>query len=294
MKVFITGGVGFIGQSLSAVLDADVTVYDVNIDNFRRKYFKNSTFIEGDVLDLDHLTKAMEGHDIVIHLAAYMSSAISINNYIRGADVNINGTLNVIEAMKRNGIKNIVFVSSSFVYGNIDGGREEHSKSPHTGYGVTKIACERFLHGVDYVIVRPSIVCGKYDWYGQSISVFIKQAITSGEIKIFKGAENIKRDYVHVEDVAGFVKFLIDKNMFNREVYNASSNQAVTTLELANKISNITGSKVIMIDRESHTDLHTLVLDNSRAEKYYKFKKLDEYLTSYIEWARSNHLEYWK
>jgi UDP-glucose 4-epimerase len=295
MRVFITGGLGFMGQSISEVLkNHDVTLYDTVIDNFRRKYFENVNFIQGDILNTEHLTSSMAEHDIVIHLAAYMNSSMDINHYIRGANVNINGTLNVIDAMKRNGINKLVFFSSSFVYGNIDGRNEEHSKNPHTGYGVTKIACERFLHGVDYVIVRPSIVCGKYDWYGQSISIFIKQAITTGEIKLFKGSENTVRDYVNSEDVAGFIRVIIDKKLFNNEVYNLSSGEGIKSIELANKIASVTNCSVSIVDKQSFTNLHILSLDNSKANQYYTFKKLDEYLPKYIEWAKNNHQEYWK
>jgi nucleoside-diphosphate-sugar epimerase len=298
-RVFITGGLGFIGQSiLSQTTFEKVTIYDLSLDSFRKDEpeFKGVEFVKGDILDVDTLTRAMEGHDVVIHLAAYMNSKPTIDAYIAGANVNINGTLNVVEAMKRNKIKKLIFFSSSFVYGNSsdnDKGNSENScKNPHTGYGITKIACEGLIREVDYVVMRPSIVCGKYDWFGQSISVFIKQALANGEIVISSGSEDTSRDYVYSLDVGAFVNHIITKDAFDGSVYNLSSHEKVTTLELVNKIAKICGSTVKIVEGgNSKTLLKTLNLDNSKSK--YPFKKIDEYLEEYIDWARHNHQTYW-
>jgi nucleoside-diphosphate-sugar epimerase len=301
-SVFITGGLGFIGQSILGSSFEKVTVYDISLDSFRKncEEYKNVHFVQGDILDSKKLEESMKGHDIVIHLAAYMSSSPSLEHYIKGANININGTLNLIHSMNKNNITKLIFFSSSFVYGNTpeneNGNKENDSKNPHTGYGITKLTCENILRlseNIDYVIMRPSIVCGKYDWYGQSISVFIKQAIVNGEIKVYKGAENISRDYVYSQDVGKFINITIEKNLFRKKIYNLSSHEKITTLDLVYRISRMTGAKVVIEEKGNDSILKTLHLDNSEASKLYSFKKLDEYLEKYIEWATENHTVYW-
>jgi len=292
-RVFITGGLGFVGQSILSQTNFDkVTIYDLVIDSFRRNCpeFTNVNFVKGDILNVETLTSAMAGHDVVIHLAAFMSSKPDIDHYITGVNVNVNGTLNVIEAMKRNSIKKLIFFSSSFVYGNTceEGIAEYGSKNPHTGYGITKLVCEGLIGDVDYIILRPSILCGKYDWYGQSISIFIKQALTTGEIK-YTGSD-ISRDYVYSLDIGKFVNLIINENKFDKNIYNLSSHEKVTTLELVNKIAKICNAKVID-EGPSNTLLKTLHLDNSKSN--FPFKKLDDYLEDYIQWARDHYQTYW-
>jgi UDP-glucose 4-epimerase len=306
MKVFITGGLGFLGQSIMRVFEHhSVTIFDLNMENFRRncEEFKTASFIKGDILDQNALSTAMANHDVVIHLATYMNPTPSIENYKKSACVGIIGTLEVIKAMKKNNINNLVFLSSSFVYGNTpenkEGNKEESSKNPHTGYGVAKLTAEHFIKhsGVNYVIFRPSIVCGRYDWYGQSISIFIKQALELGQIKMYRGDENISRDYVYSDDVARCILYCVDNGAFDNNIYNLSSHQQITTIELANKISQrIPGVKLVFVDKPAdnrNTPLEILHLDNSKICKFFPMKRLDEYLDDYIIWAREHYQLYW-
>jgi UDP-glucose 4-epimerase len=288
-KIFITGGNGFIGKNIINTLGSDYTItnYDKTISS------------QNDILDLEYLTESMRGHDIVIHMAAYMNTTPDVENYIQGVNVHITGTLNVLKSMKKNNINKIIFFSSSFVYGNTlqEGSKETDSKNPHTGYGVCKLACEMLLQnsGINYTIVRPSIVYGKYEWFGQSISIFVKQAFQNKKITIYNGSENVSRDYVWCEDISNFIKIILDQDLFHNEIYNLSSHEKITTYELVEKIGKKLNADVsIDLNKNSVTLLNTLCLDNTKAAMLYKFKKLDDCISEYIDWIINNHSQHWK
>ena len=315
-RIFITGGLGFLGQNLVARLKPywSITVFDRE-PNFRVDCdeYRGVNIIYGDVLDTSTLASHIAGHDVVVHLAAYMSSSPSIEDYFRGAEVNICGLHSLIDAMCASDVHKLFFFSSSFVYGlgyhPTEPSVETDKLIPHTGYGVSKLAAEMFLCNqkkVSFVIARPSIVCGRYDWYGQSISIFIKQAL-SGQIKIFEGEESTVRDYVNVDDVCNFVWHVISANRFLDEIYNVSSGERISTMTLATKIAStvetIFGKHVDVsvvpkpiLTANANIPLPKLHLCNSKLQETFSMRvmMLDDYLDDYIKWAALNHPVFWK
>jgi nucleoside-diphosphate-sugar epimerase len=300
-RIFITGGHGFVGYSLinTLKLQYDITVYDIIPPP--EKYDAGAKYILGSITDIEHLTNSMRCHDYVIHLATCMDSSSNIDTFIKTVNIGIIGTLNVLKSMNENGIKNLMFFSSSFVYGNthqnIEGNKEDDFKFPHTGYGISKLSSELFIQmnkKINYIILRPSIICGKYDWYGQSISIFIKKSITDKQITIKSDANEIMRDYVYIDDVCSVVSKLLETETFDNKIYNVSSHEPISTRQLVEKISTITGCGINVIPEKSDTPLKILNLDNSHISKIHTIRKLDTYLGDYINWARDNHESYWK
>ncbi|MCQ5337750.1 MAG: SDR family NAD(P)-dependent oxidoreductase, partial [Candidatus Methanomethylicia archaeon] len=154
MKILVTGGAGFIGSHISESLASkgyEVIIYDnfstgckENIANI--KSLNNVHIVNGDVLDYDLLLKCMKNVDIVSHQAAQLEIGSAINNPLLDAKTNIEGTLNVLEAARRVGVKKIIYASSAGVYGEAikipqD---EEHPKRPQWPYGVSKYAGELY------------------------------------------------------------------------------------------------------------------------------------------------------
>jgi len=125
MKAFVTGGAGFIGSHLVDKLiekKYEVTVYD-NLSSGEKKYVQhnfdndNFTFIEGELLDLENVKKSVKGHDVVFHIAANPFVRLGETQTRLDLDQGVIATYNVLESMRVNDIKKIVFSSSSVVYG---------------------------------------------------------------------------------------------------------------------------------------------------------------------------------
>jgi len=165
MKILVIGGAGYIGSHVVKKLcdlKHSVTVYDNLSSGFKINIDKRAKFVKGDILDYEKLQKTMKGFDAIMHFAALKSagaSMIDIENYSK---INISGTINILNAMVKNNVKNIVFSSSAAVYGNpkyipMD---EQHPLNPENFYGFTKLEIERILEwysklkGINYVALR--------------------------------------------------------------------------------------------------------------------------------------------
>lgn len=216
----VTGGAGFIGSNLCERLVADG--YEVrcldnlstgkrsNMDDFADA--PNFTFIEGDIRDLGTCLSAAEGADFVLHQAAWGSVPRSIEMPLHYEEVNIRGTLNMLEASRRSGVRKFVYASSSSVYGDEPNlpkveGREGGVLSP---YALTKRADEEYaklytkLYGLDTYGMRYFNVFGRRQdpdgAYAAVIPRFIKM-LASGERPTINGDGCQSRDFTYIENV---------------------------------------------------------------------------------------------
>jgi UDP-glucose 4-epimerase len=328
MKIFITGGAGFIGSNLiKTLLEKQIyklTIYDnlsttnCDIENIR-KYIDNKDihFINGDILNEKLLIESMVDHDIVIHLAAQLEVTVSYNNPIHDLNVNLIGTINVINACVKNKINRLINASSGCVYGFTDGksSNENDNTNPNWEYGISKLASEKYIqiahntHNINYTSLRFSIVYGKNEWYGRVLTIFIKRALENKDIVIF-GDGNQIRDYINVTDVCDFIyECIINTNTYNK-IYNVSTNNGVTINELAKKIKELFPninivyeninegevSKLIEGRVRLNQELKYLVLNNSYAlntTNWYPKISFENGLVEYINWIKNN-LNYWK
>ena len=216
----VTGGAGFIGSNLcEAILNLGYTVRCLdnlstgkkeNMDDFIDN--PNFTFIEGDIRDLDTCMKACEGVDFVLNQAAWGSVPRSIEMPLLYEDINIGGTLNMMEAARRCGVKKFVYASSSSVYGDEPNlpkreGREGNLLSP---YALTKRVDEEYgklykkLYGLDTYGMRYFNVFGRRQnpdgAYAAVIPKFIKQLL-NGEVPTINGDGKQSRDFTYIENV---------------------------------------------------------------------------------------------
>lgn len=216
----VTGGAGFIGSNLCQTilemgykvrcLDNLSTGKKSNMDEFIDN--PDFTFIEGDIRDLDTCIKACEGVDYVLNQAAWGSVPRSIEMPLLYEDINIGGTLNMMEAARRCGVKKFVYASSSSVYGDEPNlpkkeGREGNLLSP---YALTKRVDEEYgklykkLYGLDTYGMRYFNVFGRRQTpdgaYAAVIPKFIKQLL-SGEVPTINGDGKQSRDFTYVENV---------------------------------------------------------------------------------------------
>jgi UDP-glucose 4-epimerase len=257
MHIFITGGAGFIGSNLvKYLLEKNcytITVYDnlstVNcgINNIKKYIDENQiNFINGDILNNELLTNSMKNHDIVIHLAAQLEVTASYNNPIYDLNVNLIGTINIINACVKNNINRLINASSACVYGFTDGhaSNENDHTNPNWEYGISKLAAEKYIqiahntHQINYTSLRFSIVYGINEWYGRVLTIFTKRAIENKNPIIF-GDGNQERDYINVWDVCEFIyECIINENTYNQN-YNVSTGEGISINNLAKQIKEI-------------------------------------------------------
>jgi len=249
MRVFITGGMGFIGRHLAGHLLAGghhVTVYD-NMSNRPRDAPEDpagARFVEGDILDLELLSDAMKGHDVSVHLAAKISVSASEEDEAEISNVNVNGSLNVAEGCVKNSVPRLIVMSSATVYGQADRDTactEESPKNPISAYGRSKSRMEDAVtelserSGLSLTIMRlfNAYGPGQSDAYAGVIQRFADCARRNLPVRIFGDGEQT-RDFVHVDDIARIMEAAIAKNPDAKtSVYNIGTGKPVTINELA-------------------------------------------------------------
>jgi len=251
--ILVTGGAGFIGSHL--VKELVKTGYSVRVlDNLSngsleniREIINNVEFIKGDIRDKSVVEDALKGVDAVVHLAALIDVAESVEKPELYLDVNVNGTFNLAKASKK--VSTFIFASTCAVYGEpvkIPIG-EDHPLNPKSPYAATKIAGEAFvqaygnLYGYRPVILRFFNVYGprQSKAYAGVITEFVKKA-TRGEPPIIFGDGEQTRDFVHVKDVTKAIINALDSDNASG-IYNIGSGVAITINDLAHLILKLAG-----------------------------------------------------
>jgi UDP-glucose 4-epimerase len=259
MKVLITGGAGFIGSHLAEHLQqrADVRI----LDDLRTGHRENLSglnveFVRGSILDRKVVRSAMEGVDYVYHLAAMVSVPESIRYPHACVKLNVIGLLNVLEAASLAEVRKLCFGSSAAVYGdnNVVPKEECMCPEPRSPYAMTKLDgefyCRQFTERglLETVALRFFNVFGPRQdpaaAYAAAIPIFFKSALNGKSLTIF-GDGGQSRDFIYVKDVVSALEFVAQKPGLNG-VFNVGSGYAVTILELARRIIELTGSSSAM------------------------------------------------
>lgn len=309
MKALVTGGSGFIGSNIVKKLTemggVEVRVLDNlssgNIINISHLIGKNVEFIGGDVRDYTSVERAMEGVDVVFHLAASVGRQRSLDNPQSDSEINLIGTINVLEAMRKMGTQRIVYSSSAAMFGElitptIDEGHPQNADSP---YGVSKLAAEKMIlaytgiYDITGICLRYFNIYGvnqRYDLYGNVIPIFAKR-IFSGEPITIYGDGTQTRDFVNAEDVAR-ANILAAKFGGHTDVFNLGSGDSVTINWLAETMQRIVGKNVgIKYAPERPADVKHCKANAGKAAQILGFKAsvgLEEGLERYMEWYQKN------
>jgi UDP-glucose 4-epimerase len=264
-RVLITGGAGFIGHHLAIAWrrrGAEVVV----VDNFRTGRRENLvalraavgsagvTFFEGSITDRALLRRAIAGCSVVHHLAAQVSVPESVLDPYECVEINVGGTLRVLEAAKEAGVARVVFSSSAAVYGDDPRSPkcEDMTPSPRSPYGITKLDGEYYLrmfsdlHGVPTVSLRYFNVFGPRQdpksVYAAAVPIFLDRALRGAPITLFGDGE-ATRDFVFVDDVCAANVLAATSDRVGRgEVFNVARGEATTVRALAETIRSLTGS----------------------------------------------------
>ena len=262
-KVLVTGGAGFIGHHVATAWrrrGAHVVVLDSLRTGKRENVARipddgGLTFIEGSITDPAAVRRAMEGCSVVHHLAAQVSVPESMSRPLECVEINVHGTLNVLEAAREAGASRVVFSSSAAVYGDDPRSpkTEDMTPAPKSPYGVTKLDGEYYLkmyaeaHGVPTVSLRYFNVFGPRQdprsVYAAAVPIFIERALAGAEITIFGDGEQT-RDFVFVGDVvAANLLAATSPHAGKGEVFNVAQGGRITINELAHTIVRVTGSR---------------------------------------------------
>jgi UDP-glucose 4-epimerase len=252
-NILITGGAGFIGSHLAALLEQcnRVTVLDDLSNGFRHNLKGlNLRFVEGSITNKALVARLCKGQEFVFHLAAMTSVQESIENPGKCYAVNIRGSFNVLEACRRAKTRKLLFASSAAVYGDAPGlPKKEHMHTlPLSPYAVSKAAVEQQaimmhrLHSLDFACLRLFNVYGPRQdpssAYSGVISRFLAAAAAAGPVTIFGDGQQT-RDFVYVEDVAkAFLKAALAPAS---GIFNIACNSMVSIKELLGFIMHISG-----------------------------------------------------
>ena len=305
LKALVTGGAGFIGSNVvKYLLDRNWQVRVV--DNFSSGYPCNLDhlaveFIEGDICNPGIVAEACEGRDVVFHLAACVGRQKSIDDPILDSSTNLLGTVNVLEGMKQQHVKRIVYSSSAAIFGElitpaID---ENHPQNADSPYGVSKLAAEKMIlaysniFDITGVCLRYFNIYGvnqRYDLYGNVIPIFAKR-IYSGEQMTIYGDGKQTRDFVNVRDVAR-ANYLAAVSDAGTNVYNLGSGTSITINKLAEMMQEISGRKVgVKYAPTRPADVLHCQAQIAKVRKELGFEPsvdLTEGLKEYMSWFEKN------
>jgi len=258
VKILITGGAGFIGSNIADRLIRDkyrVVVVDDLSTGKKENVSSQAKFYRCDVRDKD-ITDIFkkEKPEIVIHNAAQISVRISVDDPVADADINIGGSLNILEACKKYNVEKVIFASSGgTVYGEQKyyPADEKHPLSPISPYGVAKLSVEKYLYyysynfGLRYVALRYANIYGPgQDPYGEAgVVAIFSEKILNKENPIINGDGKQTRDYVFVGDVVE-ANIRAIKGEFTGEL-NIGTGKETSVVDLFSIIKRISGNESI-------------------------------------------------
>lgn len=283
MKVLVTGGAGFIGSHLMRRLKEN-NIAAAALDNLsvgsRDNLLDGMELIAADVLspELNSIVAAGQ-FDAIVHLAGQTMVNRSIDKPDFDAQQNILGTVNVLEAARKNGIDRVIFASTAAAYGNVSETdlpvKESQELLPMSFYGLSKVTVERYLelyhevYGLDYVVLRFANVYGERQGdsgEGGVISIFARSIAKGQDITIFGDGEQT-RDFIYAGDIAaGIIAALTTKEV--NAAYNLSTQTETSLRELVSILSGLAGRKIIpRYDAERPGDIYRSMLSNARARR---------------------------
>tara|TARA_B110000014_G_scaffold55285_1_gene37345 strand:- start:15276 stop:16262 length:987 start_codon:yes stop_codon:yes gene_type:complete len=290
MKLLVTGASGNIGTVLGNKLK-EQNIPFIGIDASKQNY-DNENFLQLDITDKKEIFKKkiiLNEVDTLIHLASKIDTGSDvINKGIQSVDVNLKGTLNLLENLPK--LKNILFTSSYMVYGipKQNPITEDHLEDPHTIYGASKIITEKYLQvfaekrGINLTIFRYMGIYGLLSHYAsQAIHIFTK-LIEDGKNPIIYGDGLQRRNHLFIDDAIDAI--LIWINNKTPGIFNIGGIDSPTNLDLISMISKKMNTKVNPIFKESQQ--HDFICDISLANSKLHFKpniRIDEGLKKTIE-----------
>ncbi len=311
MKLFVTGGAGFIGSNFIrhvlesnsgySVVNFDKLTYAANLASLRSvEENPRYRFVKGDICDVIAVEAAMRGCDAVVHFAAESHVDRSIYEPAPVIETNITGTFVLLEMVRRIGIKCFVQVSTDEVYGDLPPeifANEESPLRPSSPYSSSKAAADLLVlsfvrtYGVPAVVTRSSNNYGPFQFPEKFLPLMITNALVGKPLPIY-GDGRQQRDWLHVEDNCRGILTVLERGRTG-EIYNIGGRDIEENLAMSKRVLRAMGKPDTLLafvkDRPGHDRRYALNCKKAEVELGWKpIISLDEGLRQTMEWYESN------
>ena len=311
-NVLITGGAGFIGSTLAdTLLKENCKV--ICVDNFcdyyspelKRKNISNALLnsnyklYEADIENLEELEKIFSENkiDIIVHLAARAGVRPSIEKPVEYMQTNVMGTVNILELMKKYGVKKMCMASSSSVYGNCKAEKfseDLNVRRPISPYAASKSACEQIcytyhhLYDLKIVMLRYFTVFGPRQRPDLAINKFVNLIRNNQPINMYGDGSSI-RDYTYIDDIVSGTISAMKYDKTGYEIFNLGGGNPISLVDMISTIENILGKKAIINKMPMQPgDVDRTVCDISKSMKLLNYKPETSFydgVKNFINWS---------
>ena len=319
MRLFVTGGAGFIGSNfvrmalrgeLVGLEGADITVFDAltysgTLTNLEAvKDSPRYSFIQGDIRDEDAVRSALPGHDAIIHFAAESHVDRSVHNSRIFVETNVVGTQTLLDQALALGIPRFVHISTDEVYGSIDSGswNENEPLLPNSPYSASKAASDLLVrsyfvtHGLNASITRCSNNYGPHHFPEKVIPLFVTNLLDGHTVPLYGDGLNV-RDWLHVDDHCRGISLVLQKGQPG-EIYNIGGGTELSNTELTDLLLAATGRDKSFVtavrDRKGHDRRYSVDISKISHELGYEAQvDFTSGLADVVQWYRDNR-QWWE
>lgn len=279
-RVAVTGGSGFVGRHLVGALvglGKSVTVIDLVPPRSQGELPFGVRFKQADLRDSEESARAIEGAEVVFHLAGNASGTLSVKTPRLDFETNALGTFNVAEASSHAGVQRLAYLSSACVYGHPQAVpiSEDHPLEPFLPYGASKLSGEFVLRSFQQALGLPVVIGRAFVIYGSGedprsaggeVSQFLRWHLNSRPIPAIGDIDHKTRDFIHVSDLVAGLLSIADQGQ-DGEVFNLGTGVGVSLGQLAEAISTVTGREANLVADTSVTDdSYALVADTAKLQ----------------------------
>ncbi len=307
MRIFVTGGAGFIGSNYvrhALALGHDVTVYDAltyagNLSTLRDvDDSPHYSFVQGNICDPGRLEDAMRGHDAIVHFAAESHVDRSIVGPDDFIHTNCFGTNVVMDTARRLEIGRVVHIGTDEVYGSVEVGssKETDPLEPRSPYSASKAGSDlialsyHHTHGLPVIVTRCTNNFGPYQYPEKAIPLFTTNLLDGRSIPLYGDGLN-ERDWLFVTDHCVGVQLVLEQGTPG-EIYNIGAGNETPNRVLVDKLLALLGCGEEMVDyvpdRLGHDRRYSVDISKVSALGWRKQRTLDEALAETVDWYRAN------
>lgn len=314
MKIFVTGGAGFIGSNfarmaidntLPGLEDSDITVFDAltysgtltNLQDINDS--DRFTFVHGDIRNAEDVAAALPGHDAIVHFAAESHVDRSVTDARVFVETNVLGTQILLDQALALKIPRFVHVSTDEVYGSIEEGSWDEAQPllPNSPYSASKASSDLLVrsyhvtHGLNTSITRCSNNYGTHHFPEKLIPLFVTNLLDGHKVPLYGDGQNI-RDWLHVDDHCRGIALVLTQGRAG-EIYNIGGGTELSNAELTRALLEATSRDESFIqpvaDRLGHDRRYSVDIQKISSELGYAPKvSFDEGLADVVQWYRDN------
>ena len=319
MKLFVTGGAGFIGSNfvrmalggtLPGLEECEITVFDAltysgTLTNLETvKDSPRYSFVQGDIRNEDAVRSALTGHDAIVHFAAESHVDRSVHNSRIFVETNVVGTQTLLDQALALGIPRFVHISTDEVYGSIDTGSWDEGEPllPNSPYSASKAASDLLVrsyfvtHGLNVSITRCSNNYGPHHFPEKVIPLFVTNLLDGHTVPLYGDGGNV-RDWLHVDDHCRGIALVLQDGRPG-EIYNIGGGTEISNKELTKMLLSATGRDDSFIekvaDRKGHDRRYSVDISKISEELGYEPQvDFTSGLARVVQWYRDNR-QWWE